>query len=155
MIQVAKISKRVLVMPDLPCETQWIHDPWYLKNYSKVCAAPLFTQDDGSIFWPFIYPRDKSTGELVGGWSRRRLLGDTPKETDFLADQKWWSNQRYRAVLPSLIDPPCLKRARAIVPPHFFHWLKSTKAGKRGERWPSAKSLSRPFKSQRTRQAFT
>ncbi len=46
-LQVASVSHRVLVLPDLPCETAWIHPPETLRAGTDgvnrtVCLAPTF-----------------------------------------------------------------------------------------------------------------
>ena len=64
LVQVAKLSRQIIVMPSVPCITQWLHDPWFLSLYTKVCTAPLFWQDDGSRLWPIVHPIEAS-GELL------------------------------------------------------------------------------------------
>ena len=143
LIQLAKASRRVLVIPQLPCRTQWIHEHSELKRYDDICSIPTFARFDGSHYWPFVYPVDRLSGELVGGWSsrsRRRL-----KSEETLLDphqSKWWSDQILMATLPAMIDPHCINSMRAIVYPDLHHWLKHSEAGRRSAPSPSNKSLA-------------
>ena len=145
LIQLAKLSKRVLVIPQIPCETQFIHEPRTLKQYSRGCTAPSFWKHDASDYWPIFYPIDKDSGELVGGWVRsRKLLGGdaNAQGTNLMepAAQQWWAEQRYMAALPGLLDKHCMAGINAIIYPDLYHWLSNTEAGTKGERQPLSKS---------------
>jgi hypothetical protein len=140
MFQVAKLSHRVLVMPEVPCEAQWTYDRQWLGKYTNICMAPTLWQDHGWQILSIIYPVDKESGELVGGWgwSRRRLMADEPKDTAFLKPevQAWWSSQKYMAQIMALVSPAC-SHQHAIPTPDYHHWIKYSEPGKRASSKPS------------------
>ena len=69
----------------------------------------------------------------------RKLHQNIPRETNLLTkeEQQFWSNQTYMSILPGLVEPACIHRARAIIAPDFYHWLKSSEGGRRAELQPS------------------
>lgn len=135
--QLARLSHRVLVMPEVPCVAQWLHEKQWLQKYKSICMAPTFFQDHGFQILSVIYPVDKESGELVGGWSRRRMAEEA-KDTNFLKPevQAWWSSQKYMAQVVAAVSPACTHR-HAITTPDFHHWLRNSEPGKRASSKPS------------------
>ena len=138
LIQIARLSKRVFLMPSIPCSAQYIYDQEWLKQHkpSNVCLPP-FLQDDHSI--PLItYPVDKESGELVGGWSRR--LSGLDENVNYLTPEaKYrWQSFSYFVAVPKLLSPQCTKQGRGIIDPDFHHWLKSSDAGKKATIKPTS-----------------
>ena len=138
LIQLAKLSHRVLVMPEVPCVAQWIYEKSWLGRYKNVCTVPQLWQDQGFQILTVAYPVDKESGELVGGWSRRLLGDNEPKETNFMKPeiQSWWAGQKMMTQILALISPAC-SHGFAIPTPDLYHWLKHSEAGKLATAKPS------------------
>ena len=74
LIQVALLTHRTPVLPDVPCQTEWLHRPNVnpaptVRDPSKVCEAPLLNGNDPFAYpTPVPYPADER-GELIGGWA--------------------------------------------------------------------------------------
>jgi hypothetical protein len=117
--QVAFISGRVLALPQVPCEAPWLHAPEKLSNDSmkgSLCKFPLSYAENEYI----LYGTDPKSGELIGGWARRRSMAqDSQDSRDWLKDA-----HRFMGSSPFAFDGHCL-RLGSMSPPEFFHWIKN------------------------------
>ncbi|KAL6747905.1 hypothetical protein V8C86DRAFT_2894510 [Haematococcus lacustris] len=72
LVQVAFLTDRTPVFPNLPCHTAWIHgkgadDPH--RSPETLCEIPVLTGDT-RFDWPVPFPFPvQANGDLVGGWS--------------------------------------------------------------------------------------
>jgi hypothetical protein len=148
LLQLAALSGRTALIPELPCQTQFIHEEKTLKKYTNVCMAPIAYMDDTSDFWPIFYPVDveEGGGELVGGWfgARKLLLDVYPVDTTLMhpSVREWWAKKAMKAALPGLVCKHCMTGLHAIIMPDFYHWLSHSEAGKKADRKPSPRSLA-------------
>ena len=120
---VARLSRRVLVLPTLPCEAKWLD-----KGGSKSCEPPIpFSwKPDNPIFFPV-----DGEGTILGGWARRRRRRALETSDDHATkiSDPWWANQKYRAI-PGGFTRACAVDIHAIIAPEYQHWLKSTDVGR-------------------------
>lgn len=139
LIQLAKLSHRVFLIPEIPCYAQFIYDRERLsRDVVDMCSPPILSDQDILIS----YPVDRETGELLGGWSNgRRIRGNSNHEGEpYLKPNisEWWINHtQYKVALPLLLSQHCTKQAGGIIAPDLHHWLKTSEAGKRAIAMPS------------------
>lgn len=75
-LQVALLTHRTPVLPDLPCETAWLHANRVddgRRAPEAVCRPPVLTGEPWVSPLPVPYLADER-GELVGGWVQAREL---------------------------------------------------------------------------------
>ncbi|GFH28332.1 uncharacterized protein HaLaN_26807, partial [Haematococcus lacustris] len=72
LVQVAFLTDRTPVFPNLPCYTAWIHGKGADDRHRSpetLCEIPVFTGDT-RFDWPVPFPFPvQANGDLVGGWS--------------------------------------------------------------------------------------
>lgn len=124
--QAAQFSRRILVLPTLPCETSWL-DKGQGSGDRSPCVAPIphGLMPENPIYFPV-----DSNGFMIGGWTRRRvLLNDDSGERTTMEDP-WWKDQKYRAI-PGGFGRICATDMHAIIAPEYYHWLVTTYKGHR------------------------
>lgn len=132
LLQVARLSGRIAVLPDLPCETSWLYSEEELNDSnlnSTLCLAPLMAN---GLSWALQYPVDPSTGELIGGWRKRRRRGMT--EALNITRDSWWATHQFMALIPQAIGEACIHLG-TMVRPEFTNWLRHE--GKEGHPHPT------------------
>jgi hypothetical protein len=134
LLQVARLSGRIMVLPDLPCETPWLYSVGELSNpdfNTSLCLAPLTASE---VSWNLQYPVDPSTGELIGGWRKRRMIRRRAlSEAVNVTRDPWWSTHQFKSIIPQSIGEACIHLA-TMVKPEFVHWLKHE--GRQGHSHP-------------------
>ncbi|KAJ9513992.1 hypothetical protein QJQ45_021064, partial [Haematococcus lacustris] len=132
----ALLSKRVAVLPQLPCETPWLHDQKMDDEHRPTdqrCIAPLFSGPNQDWPAPLPFPITPVSKQLLGSWTHwsncSNNLGLLPRDPplDVEAaqhDSQFWAKQRYSTTLTYLMDQSCAGDVGGLLPPEYAHWLQ-------------------------------
>ena len=163
LFQVANISGRVAVIPQISCRAPWLHDvevtqadidamygylrPGLVHNIIEsvnamkrnLCHAPEPQSDETEM--TLFYPVD-GKGELVGGWAKRRRRGrelSSGESSRFSSDSidPAWRRHRHLATDLNMFSEFCIKMP-SLLPPELYHWIKHTDAGRSTSLEPTA-----------------
>ncbi|KAJ9513699.1 hypothetical protein QJQ45_015444 [Haematococcus lacustris] len=135
-VQAALLSKRVAVLPQLPCETPWLHGQKMDDEHRPTdqrCIAPLFNGPNQDWPAPLPFPITPVSKQLLGSWTHwsncSNNLGLLPRDPplDVEAaqhDSQFWAKQRYSTTLTYLMDQSCAGDVGGLLPPEYAHWLQ-------------------------------
>ncbi|KAJ9513428.1 hypothetical protein QJQ45_005979 [Haematococcus lacustris] len=136
LLQAALLSKRVAVLPQLPCETPWLHGQKMDDEHRPTdqrCIAPLFNGPNQDWPAPLPFPITPASKQLLGSWTHwsncSNNLGLLPRDPplDVEAaqhDSQFWAKQRYSTTLTYLMDQSCAGDVGGLLPPEYAHWLQ-------------------------------
>ncbi|KAJ9514472.1 hypothetical protein QJQ45_016205 [Haematococcus lacustris] len=136
LLQAALLSKRVAVLPQLPCETPWLHGQNMddeQRPTDQRCIAPLFSGSNQDWPAPLPFPVTPGSKQLLGSWTHwsncSNNLGLLPRDSplDVEAaqhDSQFWAKQRYSTTLTYFLDQSCAGDVGGLLPPEYAHWLQ-------------------------------
>ncbi|KAJ9513837.1 hypothetical protein QJQ45_020912 [Haematococcus lacustris] len=136
LLQAALLSKRVAVLPQLPCETPWLHGQKMDDEHRPTdqrCIAPLFNGPNQDWPAPLPFPITPVSKQLLGSWTHwsncSNNLGllpqDPPLDVEAAQhDSQFWAKQRYSTTLTYLMDQSCAGDVGGLLPPEYAHWLQ-------------------------------
>ncbi|GFH07763.1 uncharacterized protein HaLaN_02612 [Haematococcus lacustris] len=136
LLQAALLSKRVAVLPQLPCETPWLHGQNMddeQRPTDQRCIAPLFSGSNQDWPAPLPFPVTPVSKQLLGSWTHwsncSNNLGLLPRDSplDVEAaqhDSQFWAKQRYSTTLTYFLDQSCAGDVGGLLPPEYAHWLQ-------------------------------
>ncbi|KAL6750633.1 hypothetical protein V8C86DRAFT_2802136 [Haematococcus lacustris] len=136
LLQAALLSERVAVLPQLPCETPWLHGQNMddeQRPTDQRCIAPLFSGSKQDWPAPLPFPVTPVSQQLLGSWTHwsncSNNLGLLPRDLplDVEAaqhDSQFWAKQRYFTTLTYFMDQSCAGDVGGLLPPEYAHWLQ-------------------------------